>query len=172
MKHKNYIIGEERTCRQDALYHCLVELGLFHDDLYDKIKEKTLPGGKGENTKMSVIIDFVCTLGLQCISLKSVYRHQLSLWQLPGGPILNVLRFTEGIYILNIRIEVMSRFDNHSVSFNAFKRKIIDNDSSNIITIEPVDLESPSNAYQVLKYLFPSSTHMLLKDVYEIRSHV
>jgi hypothetical protein len=102
-----------------------------------------------------------------------VYRGEQSLWQLPGGPILNVLRFTEGIYILNIRIEVMSRFDNHSVAFNAFKRMIIDNDSSkNIITIEPVDLESPSNAYQVLKYLFPSSTHMLLKDVYEIRSHV
>ena len=80
---------------------------------------------------------------------------------------LNVLRLTEGIYILNLKFEVDDRFDNHSVCFNAFKGKVIDN-MSNIIHVESVDVESPENSYQVFNYLFPSSTNILLRDVYQI----
>ena len=81
---------------------------------------------------------------------------------------LHTLRFTEGVFIINLRIYVgPRRFDNHSISYNASTGMIVDN-ISNIIWIESGDTESKSDVYQILKYLFPTATYIHVSDVYEI----
>ena len=141
-------------------------LGIYQDDLYDNIR-KTLPVGGGD-TRMRTIVEFCTTLDLKCVSLKGVYTGEKSLWQLPGGPMLHTLRFTEGVFIINLRIYVgPRRFDNHSISYNASTGMLVDN-ISNIIWIESGDTESKSEVYQILKYLFPTATYIHVSDVYEI----
>ena len=141
-------------------------LGIYQDDLYDNIR-KTLPVGGGD-TKMRTIVEFCTTLDLKCVSLKGVYTGEKSLWQLPGGPMLHTLRFTEGVFIINLRIYVgPRRFDNHSISYNASTGMLVDN-ISNILWIESGDTESKSEVYQIFKYLFPTATYIHVSDVYEI----
>ena len=144
-------------------------LGIYQDDLYDNIR-KTLPVGGGD-TKMRTIVEFCTTLDLKCVSLKSVYTGEKSLWQLPGGPMLHTLRFTEGVFIINLRIYVgPRRFDNHSISYNASTGMLVDN-IPNILWIESGDTESKSDVYQIFKYLFhlfPTATSIHVSDVYEI----
>ena len=44
---------------------------------------------------------------------------------------LHTLRFTEGVFIINLRIYVgPRRFDNHSISYNASTGMLVDNISN------------------------------------------
>ena len=80
---------------------------------------------------------------------------------------MNVLKLSEGVYILNLKIERGKEFDKHSVCFNSVTREIIDN-QNNIIVIEPSDLESSTTSYQIFRYLFPYSSDISLRNAYRI----
>jgi hypothetical protein len=159
--------GNHRTCVQDALFHACLDLGLDSTGgLHSKIIQQTLPVGGGD-TEMETIIDFVPTMNLHCVSLKSSRQGELSLWQLPGGSMLNTLKLKQGVYLLVLKVVVDTHSDNHVVSFNAFKREIKDN-HSDIIVLDSKDVESTSNSMKVFKHIFPGSTDIVLSDVHQL----
>ena len=160
------VTGTHRTCLQDAVYHSCLDIGIDRPDLYKFINYRTLPVGGGD-TEMSTMIEFLPTLGLECVSMKSLLRGRDSLWQAPGGVILNTFLLKSGHYLLCLKISIGEVSDNHIVAFNAYKGEIKDN-HSDILVIDSTDRECSSNAYKVFKYLFPGATDITLFNVYKL----
>lgn len=76
-------------------------------------------------------------------------------------------KITQDVYLLLLRITINADSDNHMISFNAFTREIKDN-KSDVIIIDSTDVESPSNANNVFKWMFPAATSIVLLDVFQL----
>ena len=165
--------GTRRTCVQDALFHGCISLGISVE--YSKIIKNTLPGVVGvkvgdRDTSMKTIIDYVPTLGLQCVSVKTFMTGKNSLWQLPGGVMVNLLRLTVGVFLIHLKIYCTDGdTDNHMVEYNANLGRITDNNrDADVVLIDDNDRVSSSNAYKVFYYFFPHSKYMEVSNVYQL----
>ena len=171
------LTSSKRTCLLDAFFHGCQSLGLKKRNLYNEIKKKTLWGGDVEENcstndiSMSVIIECSKSLGLQCTSVKKFLKGSRSLWQRPGGTMLNLLRFTNGIFLISLRITcVDDTHDSHVIEFNANLGHVRDNNpGADIVIIDSTDLQSSTTAYQVFHYFFPISKYIEIQDVHQLK---
>ena len=146
------------TCLPDALMAGMAALGLTlpHNDAYSIIPSQ---GDAHVHAAQEVLSKYGCALAYCREAMTSA-----------GGPELHVLRFSEGVYIIYLRVVCEDgSTDRHFVCLNATTGHVLDNDQhKRVLRIDDADRSSSSNARKLFKYFFMGAKEVHVRAAYQL----